>query len=129
MADIDVTKLSDNELRAYIKSAREQLRDQETQKRRIDSIVDKDTLKQMLRREQQLRTSADTQAAYSAAESSGDTDWMEVTINLQKQVVSEFGIPPSELEHALYLLRTAHTHYPDDPEFKEIPLSVIHFTS
>jgi hypothetical protein len=41
-------------------------------------LVPRDVVVQMLRREHEIRTSAATQALYAAAETSFDTDWMEV---------------------------------------------------
>lgn len=46
-------------------------------------------LEKMLAREQELRMSQETQAKYREAEERSDTDWIEVTVQLQRQV-SEF---------------------------------------
>jgi hypothetical protein len=77
----------------------------------------------MLRRENELRLSEETQEKYAAAEASTDTDWLAVTEALQKQVVMEFGYDDS-MEDALYCLRCASQLYPNDPAMKEIPLYV-----
>jgi len=81
-----------------------------------------DILKAMLIREHELRTSIETQKIYSEAEKSEATDWMEVTDQLQRRVIKEFGIEDEEL--GLYSLRTAAIAYPDVQDFKEIPLYV-----
>lgn len=82
--------------------------------------IDKATLKEMLRREHYLRTCEETQAKYAQAEGREDTDWMEVTIGLQEQVIQEFKIKDMKL--GLYYLRRACDFYPDDPDFLTIPL-------
>lgn len=56
--------------------------------RAVGGNIDKETLKAMLRREHMLRRSPDTQRQYAEAEEKEDTDWMDVTIELQKQVWS-----------------------------------------
>lgn len=76
----------------------------------------------MLIRENELRLSPDTQKEYSDAELRNDISWMQVTERLQERVVKEFGI--SDIEHGLTNLRIAHVLYPDEPDFKEIPLYV-----
>lgn len=46
------------------------------------------TLEAMLRKEESMRLSKEVQARYAAAEVDGsDTDWMEVTVMLQRDVV------------------------------------------
>lgn len=84
--------------------------------------IDKETLLRMVIRENELRTCENTQALYREAETSYLTDWMEVTIELQEQVVREFGI--KNLQKGLYWLRTACRQYPDEPAFREIPIYV-----
>ncbi|GAQ85120.1 hypothetical protein KFL_002200060 [Klebsormidium nitens] len=91
--------------------------------RGVDAVIDKDTLKAMLRREHELRHSPATQKKYAEAEKMEVTDWMDVTIELQKQVVREFGLE-GNMESALLQLRTAARTYPDDPDFRELPLYV-----
>eukprot|EP01027_Heterolobosea_sp_BB2_P016095 GEZU01022957.1.p1 GENE.GEZU01022957.1~~GEZU01022957.1.p1 ORF type:complete len:198 (-),score=47.91 GEZU01022957.1:814-1407(-) len=91
------------------------------------SPVDKETLKAMLRREHELRTSPETQARYTAAERLPNTDWLEVTIELQKQVAREF-LPLDATDHdvdvLVHALRCASNLFHDDPEMKTIPLYV-----
>jgi len=85
--------------------------------------IPKEILKKMLIRENELRLSSEVQARYENAEKSECIDWLKVTEEVQKQVIEEFGYLNS-LENALYCLRSAAVLYPDDPEFKEIPLYV-----
>jgi hypothetical protein len=66
----------------------------------------------MLRREHELRTCAETQALYAAAELREDTDWMEAIAMLQRRVVREAGVPPEREELALRHLRSAPHRYP-----------------
>jgi hypothetical protein len=47
---------------------------------------------------------------------------MQVTEELQKGVVREFGI--EDIEYGLINLRIAHILYPEEKDFKEIPLYV-----
>mmetsp|Transcript_6488 Transcript_6488/g.11260 ORF Transcript_6488/g.11260 Transcript_6488/m.11260 type:complete len:158 (-) Transcript_6488:639-1112(-) len=55
----------------------------------------------MLRREAELRLAPETQEAYHIAEAGGDDDrsWMEVTTELQRRVVREFGFGSSEADN------------------------------
>lgn len=76
----------------------------------------------MLIRENELRISPETQKAYHAAERRTDVSWMQVTEELQKQVVQEHGI--TDIEYGLINLRIAHVLYPEETDFKEIPLYV-----
>lgn len=76
----------------------------------------------MLIRENELRLSSKTQEKYKNAELSNNTDWMNITAKLQKRVVKEFGI--ENIEYGLTNLRVAHLLYPDEKDFKEIPLYV-----
>jgi len=76
----------------------------------------------MLIRENELRTCEETQEIYALAERRCDTDWMEVTEELQRRVLREFGV--EDVEVGLKALRCAWQLYPDDPELREIPLYV-----
>jgi hypothetical protein len=76
----------------------------------------------MLIRENELRLSPVTQQAYADAELRDDTSWMHVTEELQKRVVREFGI--EDIEYGLTNIRIAHVLYPNEQDFKEIPLYV-----
>ena len=59
----------------------------------------------MLTRENELRLSHDVQRRFEEAEKSGGTDWIEVACELQKQVLVEFNIDPTE--KALHAYRCA----------------------
>lgn len=76
----------------------------------------------MLIRENELRLAPETQKEYADAELRNDISWMQVTERLQERVVREFGI--EDMEFGLSNLRIAHVLYPDEPDFKEIPLYV-----
>jgi hypothetical protein len=73
----------------------------------------------LLQREQALRTNAKTQQAYTEAERSFDTDWMEVTDALQRKILVEAGVSEQEIETALADFRAAPYHY---PALKQIPI-------
>jgi hypothetical protein len=68
-------------------------------------------LRQMLEYEQKLRTSPETLSEYSKAEESASTDWIEVTENLQKQVLWDFGHAPTSGN--LRRLRLGAKKHPD----------------
>ena len=76
-----------------------------------------DALKQLLRREEELRTSDATQAAYAAAEADGSqTDWLCVTDELQRRLLEEAAVPAERCAAALHVLRAASQLWPRDPE-------------
>jgi len=81
-------------------------------------LITKSKLLAMLRREQEMRVSPITQDKYRQAELDEDTDWMEVTLQLQRDLIREFGYSPEEEEYGLQLLRSAQTLFPDDEEVK-----------
>ncbi len=64
-----------------------------------------------MQRETELRLCEETQAAFGAAEASGDSDWMEVTVGLQRRVLREFGCVDDEA--GLAALRAAAQRHPD----------------
>jgi hypothetical protein len=74
---------------------------------------------ELLRREHALRTSSETQQAYTEAEQRFDTDWMEVTDALQRKVLTEAGVSKLQMEVALSHFRAAPYHY---PALKQIPI-------
>lgn len=76
----------------------------------------------MLKRENDLRISPETQKLYEAAERSADTDWMEVTGRLQQQVASEFGFKESEQNKmAVDTLRSARAQFAaEDPSILDL---------
>lgn len=60
----------------------------------------------MLRREEELRLSTEVQEHYAAVEvDSSEQDWMDVTVELQRRVVREFGASEHEEGAALAALR------------------------
>ncbi|KAK9867669.1 hypothetical protein WJX84_003907 [Apatococcus fuscideae] len=73
----------------------------------------KDQLQKMLVREDELRLCPETQAAYAEAERSWRTDWMQVTIKLQEQVMREHGVSPFNMQAALRCFRSGPHEYPD----------------
>jgi hypothetical protein len=90
--------------------------------------ISKSQLRSMLIAENDIRLSSDMQARYREAEDSTTTDWMAVTIQMQRTLVcQQLGIDVQDEEkigEALYALRTAHLQYPDDEEFRTIPLYI-----
>jgi hypothetical protein len=88
-----------------------------------EEIITKDMLKDMLRRENELRLSEETQQKYREAERKSETDWMEVTIELQRQVVREFGI--KDIDRGVHAIQSAYSRYgAEDEDFFNIPLYV-----
>ncbi|KNC46226.1 uncharacterized protein AMSG_02677 [Thecamonas trahens ATCC 50062] len=94
----------------------------------LRELMDGPTVVAMLERENELRLSTRVQELYAAAERRSDTDWMEVTLELQKQVATEFGYGPDHDRHddVLVVLRRAAAIYPELPETAAIPLYVKH---
>ena len=78
----------------------------------------------MLRREQELRLSAETQAAYSAVGERPDA-WLAVTAALQLRVAAEAGFTaPEDAAAAVAYLRAAQVTFAGDAEVLSIPLYV-----
>ena len=50
----------------------------------------------MLERENELRRSESVQRRFAKAELSGSTNWIEVAGKVQKEVLDEFGVEPTE---------------------------------
>ena len=80
--------------------------------------IPESTLAEMLKRENELRLSPETQAEFRRREDAfaqfDDTtgDWIDyVATHLQPQVLREFGFPPDD-EYALWEMRTATYVYP-----------------
>jgi len=63
----------------------------------------------MLKRENDLRLSNAVQRRFAEAERSGSTDWIEVAGEVQKEVLVEFNVKPTE--EALYAYRCAANNY------------------
>jgi hypothetical protein len=76
----------------------------------------------MLLRENDLRLSAEYQQRYLEAEQSSSSthSWLNITDELQRQIIREFQLD-DDMEEALLCLRCATTIYPD---LKCIPLYV-----
>lgn len=74
----------------------------------------------MLIRENELRLSEEYQKRYFEAEKSSSSSWLDVTDELQRQVIREFNLD-EEMNDALLCLRCATQIYPD---LKSIPLYV-----
>ena len=76
--------------------------------------------RQVLIRENEMRTSPETQSLFAMAELRSDTDWMEVVEELQREVLRTVAkVPEHEMSEALTGLRRAPYDY---PELKSIPL-------
>lgn len=77
----------------------------------------RELLLQMLRREEEVRLSDETQSRY--AERPDDFDWKSrITVKLQQQVCREFGFT-HDLDEGLDLLRSAPALFPGDEEVKQ----------
>lgn len=88
-----------------------------------DVIITKEFLKNMLRRENELRLSDETQKKYMEAEKKSEADWINVTLELQRQVVREFGI--RNIDRGVHAIQSAYSRYgATDSDFFEIPLYV-----
>jgi hypothetical protein len=74
----------------------------------------------MLIRENELRLSDEYQKRYTEAEKSSSSSWLDVTDELQRQIIREFNLD-EEMDDALLCLRCATQTYPD---LKDIPLYV-----
>ena len=78
----------------------------------------------MLRREHELRLSAETQAAYAAAGERPDA-WLAVTEALQLRVAAEAGFSaPEDAAAAVAYLRAVQSNFAGDAEVLSIPLYV-----
>ena len=79
----------------------------------------------MLRREEELRLSADTQAAYAAA--GGPAGWLAITEALQRRVAAEAGFStPADVDAAVAYVRAAQRTFAGDAEVLSIPLYIRH---
>ena len=86
-----------------------------------------DELKALLRDEEAARLSEVTQAAYAVAEAAGsESDWLEVTSELQESVLEAAGVAPEQMGPALWLLRSAAQLWPEDVELQKISCWVRH---
>jgi len=80
--------------------------------------IDKPILKAMLSRENEIRLTETIQNLYDTCVLTDSEKYTEVTTNLQKQVLREFGFVDDE--QGLIMLRSALSMYPDDPELKTL---------
>ena len=74
----------------------------------------------MLIRENELRLSEEYQKRYQEAERTSSSSWLDVTDQLQREIIREFQLD-DEMEDALLCLRCATQIHPD---LKDIPLYV-----
>mmetsp|Transcript_10887 Transcript_10887/g.34685 ORF Transcript_10887/g.34685 Transcript_10887/m.34685 type:complete len:156 (+) Transcript_10887:14-481(+) len=74
--------------------------------------IPRETLISVLKREDELRFSAQVQERYSASDALEHI--RDVTVELQKQALREHGI---DEDHGLVVLQNARFQYKDDPEF------------
>lgn len=74
----------------------------------------------MLTRENELRLSDEYQRKFCEAEKTSLSSWLDITDELQRQVIREFNLD-EEMDDALLCLRGATQIYPD---LKNIPLYV-----
>jgi hypothetical protein len=74
----------------------------------------------MLVRENELRLSDEYQKRYSEAEQTSTSSWLDVTDELQRQIIREFNLD-EDIDDALLCLRCATQIYPD---LQNIPLYV-----
>lgn len=72
---------------------------------------DHQQVRDMLRREHSLRLSSEVQEQYRLADRLLDNSWLKVTVQVQKQVLAEFGHEPSE--ENLFKLRKGALAHPD----------------
>jgi hypothetical protein len=67
----------------------------------------------MLHREEELRLSFPVQHRFTAAEQSGNTEWMDVAREVQLQVLTEFHYAPTDTNlHALQIAAQKHPNIP-----------------
>jgi len=88
--------------------------------------IPKETIKAMLKRENEIRLSEHTQALYANAETQANTDWMDITEELQRTVVKEFGFDKDEnaINNAVHTLRCAQVLFAYDPEITQLALYI-----
>lgn len=84
------------------------------------SFIPKSLLKSMLIRENELRLSDEYQKRYAEAEKSSFRSWLDVTDELQREIIREFHLD-EEMDDALLCFRCATQIYPD---LQSIPLYV-----
>jgi len=90
--------------------------------------ITRDLLKQMVVRENYLRTCDETQAKFSAADRVSDGGIIAIVEELQRQVAREF-LPQychdsAKIERAVEFLRCAANMFPEDEYFQTVPIYV-----
>jgi len=75
-------------------------------------------MRNMLRRENELRLTETTQNLYDTCAASDSAKYTEITDNVQKQVLREFGF--SDGVEGLQMYRSALSMFPDDEEMKNL---------
>ncbi len=71
---------------------------------RVYRLLEHDTLKQLLIKEEQIRLSQETQQLLSSIEDRKDIDWMDVIAHLQTQLIREAigeDATDDEIQHGL----------------------------
>jgi len=81
----------------------------------VDLVIDKETMRRILIREDELRASEEIQEAYSQKD---DLGWFrDVTNRLQNRVLEEFGITDPR---GKIVLNNARFEYKDDPSMNKL---------
>lgn len=92
---------------------------------RNQCIVPKDVLREMLIKENELRLSNEMQAKFAALEvDTSYQDWLYAVEDMQRELVQSHGFGGKQQARALFELRCAAQLYPEEKEFREIPLYV-----
>ena len=79
-----------------------------------DRVVQKESiLVELLQRERERRMSPEAQAQMERAESSVETEWMDVATEIQEQIVAEHNAQHPELKVTLLDLRLAAGRHPE----------------
>lgn len=84
--------------------------------------LSREKLMEILRREDELRMSSETQRLYSTKLPGNDymAHIRDVTIDLQKRAILDCGVPEEEVEYALEILHSHRYYYNDDPEVLQL---------
>lgn len=90
-----------------------------------EMVVPKDTLRRMLIEENERRLSPEMQAQFAELEQDASyKDWLYAVQDMQVELVNKYGFTGAREERALYELRCAAQLYPEEADFREIPLYV-----
>lgn len=96
---------------------------------RVYRLLERNTLKDLLMKEERMRLSQEVQNLLGSIENRTDIDWMDIIADLQTNLVRETIGPdaaPEEIQHGLRILRSAQQLYENDDEFRSISLYVRH---